>query len=123
MEDHAKVLSVTGWWMNTESWTTRAGAVVPLERLSPSHRENIIAMIHSRSVVRRLRSVLGYFALLAPANYIGFDYENDDVLLADPFSEYMDWLDSASDDEIVNSLPLVKRLVELNAAEGSSSPG
>ncbi len=113
MEPTTERPASTVWWKNTVTWKTRDGHVIPLEELTPAHRENIIAMISGRSTVRRLRSMLGYLAVFELLGS-GVDPYGDDHTEADLFDSYSDWLDSATDTEIVDSLPLVQRLRELN---------
>lgn len=105
------------WWMNTTTWTTLGGDVVTLEELTPTDRDKIILMISQRSMVKRLRTRLATRAVLASPNTWPFVAEMPNagqVTEGDPFEAYMDWLDDATDQEVIDSLPLVKRLRELN---------
>ena len=37
------------YWDRTDTWTTRDGDVIPLEKLTASHRANIIAMLYRQA--------------------------------------------------------------------------
>lgn len=104
------------WWMNVQNWTTRDGDVIPLEQMTADHRSKVIAFLSRPAAVRRLRTALSICAVLAPHAYCGVDAPYGDTM-DDPAFDYLDWLDDAPDSEIIESVPLVRRLRELNAAE------
>ncbi|WP_433673792.1 hypothetical protein [Microbacterium gorillae] len=93
------------WWQNDQTWTTREGVVIPVEDLTPSHRDRILRMITSRSTCRVRDDMSGRSFHFLP--------EPDDTG-ADEVYHF-------TDDEIFDRMPIVRRLRELQAADAADA--
>lgn len=93
------------WWQNDQTWTTREGVVIPVEDLTPSHRDHILRMITSRSTSRVRDDMTGRSLHLLP----------------EPFDEGAEEIDHCSDEEIFDRMPIVRRLRELQAADSAAA--
>lgn len=97
------------YWNNTETWRDRAGNLSRLEDLPRGHRKNIIRMVHRQA--KHIRAAMEVRLGVAAGTFTG-DMAQDAI-----FNEQRE-LDDMTDVELVESLPLIKRLRELNELTG-----
>jgi hypothetical protein len=89
-----------------ETWTTRDGRTLRLEEMAPGHRENLLRYL--RRNIKGLRFKLELYWLVQVANHDGGDMAHDALEREEHFVSF------AKPDELLDSLPLVKRLRWLN---------
>jgi hypothetical protein len=89
-----------------ETWTTRDGRTLRLEEMAPGHRENLLRYL--RRNIKGLRFKLELYWLVQVANHDGGDMAHDALEREAHFVSF------AQPDELLDSLPLVKRLRWLN---------
>jgi hypothetical protein len=96
----------TPWFLNTETWTTRDGETIALEDMTPEHRENTLNFIGRR--MHRYRDVIVLHYLFEAAWHDGGDAAQDAL---DAIAYHAE---TAPLEELMDSLPIVRRLRELN---------
>lgn len=106
------------WWENTDTWTTREKETLALEEMSSEHRTHVIAWMKRRPIVSRIRARMISSVLFSDEaiSFAAFESSYDgDFCLTDPTDAILDRLTHASDEDLIEGTPLVKRLRELNA--------
>lgn len=94
------------FWDNTEEWKSRDGRVWKLEDMEREHRENVIGYL--RRILPVIRNRMSFYWMYEVAMHDGGDAAQDALEAEEDFVNY------SSDDELLESLPIVKRLRELN---------
>lgn len=99
---------MSAYWDQTEHWTDRAGNLSKLEELPAGHRRNILRMVRERiDHIRRQKEM----RLVG----IALGMEGGGEMARDTFEAVSRELEDWTDDELFESLPLVKRLREIAA--------
>ncbi|QDP65473.1 MAG: hypothetical protein Tp182DCM212571_91 [Prokaryotic dsDNA virus sp.] len=92
------------YWNRTDTWTTRDGTVLDLEDIEQDHAENIIAMIYRQA--ETIRWYEGWNMAIA-----GYGVNGEAAM--DLWDSEMAFIEDSSDEEFIESLPLVRKLREL----------
>lgn len=96
------------YWDQTETWTDRGGITRKLEDLKAGHRHNILRMLRERIGIIRLEKEGELLCL-------GLDTNDPGELSQDASEIAIRELGDMTDDQLFESLPLVKRLREIMA--------
>lgn len=98
-------MSERPWWNNTETWTTREGETMRLEDMEPGHRENVIRWIYRHQRLIRMGMEL---------YYIEGSLLMNGEMASESLEQMAHEVQHTPTEDLIESLPLVKRLRELN---------
>lgn len=96
------------YWDRTDTWTTRDGDVIPLEKLTASHRANIIAMLYRQA--SHIREHMSNQIMVLSLSLTG-------EMAMDMAALEQQRVDGALDEDLIEDLPLVRRLREIDRAQ------